>query len=116
MRRGEVTLSGVVDSDYERSLIDQAVTRLAGVQQLSNEIELRRAESERNVAKLGVSALGKSLWKAVAIAACCVAVAAQPVADVSGCQRPPPETAVPGWSPWRGTELVSRRRSVCAPR
>jgi hypothetical protein len=76
VRRGEVTLSGVVDSDYERSLIDQAVTRLAGVQQLSNEIELRRAESERNVAKLGVSALGKSLWKAVAIAGLLVAVAA----------------------------------------
>lgn len=76
VRRGEVTLSGVVGSAYERSLIDQAVERLAGVQQLSNEIEVHRAEPEPQVAWFGLSALGKSLWKAAAIAGLLVAVAA----------------------------------------
>src|SRR5688572_15716671 len=44
VRHGEVTLSGAVGSGYERSMIEQAVSRLAGIQQLSNEIEVRRAE------------------------------------------------------------------------
>src|SRR5262245_61061640 len=68
VRHGEVTLSGEVGSGYERSLIDQAVARLAGVQQLSNEIEVRCAESKQDTGLPGLSALGRSLWKAAAIA------------------------------------------------
>jgi len=76
VRHGEVTLSGAVGSGYERSLVDQAVARLAGVHQLSNEIEVYCPEPQRDAGWLGLSALGKSLWKAAAIAGVLFAVAA----------------------------------------
>jgi hypothetical protein len=68
VRHGEVTLSGVVGSDYERSLIEQAVGRLAGVQRLQNDIDVRRAPPVRVAAANRLFGLGKSPWKTAAIA------------------------------------------------
>jgi hypothetical protein len=44
VRSGEVTLTGVVASDYERRVVGQMVGMVAGVHELTNLIEIHVAE------------------------------------------------------------------------